>query len=131
MWRISHSTRGVDDLHHQQAGQPPGQGEAQADIAAQVERLVGVVPPALMEKLLQREANPQFQQGSEEHRAQKEQECVLHKRGEAEDHDDHAKAVDGTDRAVEKAAVDKFTGVQGEKADLQAPAEKGINKKDP
>ena len=84
-----------------------------------------------MEKLLQREANPQFQQGSEEHRAQKEQECVLHKRGEAEDHDDHAKAVDGTDRAVEKAAVDKFTGVQGEKADLQAPAEKGINKKDP
>ena len=121
----------MDDLHHQQAGQPPGQGEAQADIAAQVERLVGVVPPALMEKLLQREANPQFQQGSEEHRAQKEQECVLHKRGEAEDHDDHAKAVDGTDRAVEKAAVDKFTGVQGEKADLQAPAEKGINKKDP
>ena len=61
--------RRVEQLDHKDAGKAPGDGEAQADIAAQVEGLVGVVPPPLMEQLLQHKAGEPLQSGGERHRA--------------------------------------------------------------
>ena len=42
-------------------------------------------------------------------------------------HDDHAKAVDGADRAVEKATVDQLAGGSSGIDDLQTPAHTGID----
>ena len=58
--------RGVEELDHKQAGKAPGHGKAQADVAAEVEGLVGVVPPPLMEELLQHKAGEPLQGGGED-----------------------------------------------------------------
>ena len=122
---------GVDDFHHQQAGRPPHQGEAQADIAPHVERLVGVIPPPLVEQLLQHQAGDPLQRGGENHGTQKQQQDIFRQRLQHPEHNDHPEAVNGTHRAVEKAPVHKPARTQGGIAHLRAPAQEGIDKKDP
>ena len=121
----------MEQLDHKHAGKAPGDGEAQADVAVEVKGLVGVVPPPLMEQLLQGEAGEPLQGGGEDHRAQKQQGQAARQGGEAGEDDHHAKAVDGADGPVEKAPVDKGSSDQGGVAHLGAPAQEGVDEENP
>ena len=123
--------RRMEQIHHEQPDQPPGDGKTQADIAAQIEGLVGVIPPALMEELLQHKSGRQLQQGGQQHRPQKEQQQVLLERLQAEENNGRAEAVNGTHRPVEESPVDEFPRHQGRIAHLGTPAQQRINKENP
>ena len=61
----------MEQFDHKHAGKTPGDGKTQADVAAEVKGLVGVVPPPLMEQLFQHEAGEPLQGGGEGYRPQK------------------------------------------------------------
>ena len=84
-----------------------------------------------MEQLLQGETGEPLQGGGEGHRAQKEQEQIARQRGQRGQDNNRPEAVDRTDRAVEKAPVDKFSRDQGGVAHLGTPAQKGVYEKHP
>ena len=121
----------MQQLDHKQAGQPPGNGEAQADIATQVKGLLGVVPPALVKQPLQHKAGQPLQQGGQGHRPKEEQQQVPPQRFQHPQYNDHTEAVDRTDRPVEKAPVDEPPGLEGGITHFRTPPQKGVDKKDP
>ena len=123
--------RGVQQLDHEQTGKTPGQGEFQTDIAAQVKGLVAVVPPALVKEFFQYKAGQPFQGGSDQHAPHKQQGEALTEGGQQAQHQNRPEAVNGAQRAVEKAPVDEFPRVQRREAHFHTPAQKGINEKEP
>ena len=120
----------VDDAHDHQRAHAPQQAEFQTDVAADVEGKVAVVPPAGVIKLIQCPAAYQFQRTGQDDTADVQQQDAVLQRGQGEQHDDHAEAVNGAHRAVEKAAVHQLTGGGGGKDDLQTPAGAGINEEE-
>ena len=120
----------VDDAHDHQRAHAPQQAEFQTDIAADVEGKVTVVPPAGVIELIQCPAAYQFQCTGQDDTADVQQQDAALQRGQGEQHDDHAEAVNGAHRAVEKAAVHQLTGGGGGKDDLQTPAGAGINEEE-
>ena len=118
---------GVDELHHDEGAHAPQQGKLQADIAADVEGVVAIIPPAGVVELVQRPAAHQFQRTGQDDAAEVEQEQAVRQGRQGEEDDDHAEAVDGADRAVQKAAVDQLAGRDGGIDDLQTPAEAGVD----
>ena len=84
-----------------------------------------------MKDLLQGEACDPLQGGGEQDGAQKEQQQVVAQRLQTGQHNDHAKAVNGADRAIEESAVDEFSADQSGKTYFRAPAQKGVGKEDP
>ena len=120
----------VDDAHDHQRAHAPQQAELQADVAANVEGKVAVVPPAGVIELIQCPAAHQLQRTGQDDAADVQQQDAALQRSQGEQHDDHAEAVNGAHRAVEKAAVHQLTGGGGGKDDLQTPAGAGINEEE-
>ena len=118
---------GVNGLHHHNGANAPQKGELQADISADVEGEVAVIPPPGVVELVERPAAHQLQYAGQDHAAEIEQQQVVCQRRKGEQHDNHAKAVDGADRAVQKAAVHQLAGGNGGIDDLQAPAQAGVD----
>ena len=117
----------VDDAHDHQRAHAPQQAELQADVAADVEGEVAVVPPAGVVDLIQQPAAHQFQSAGQDDAADVQQQDAALQRGEQEQHQNHAKTVDGAHRAVEKAAVHQLAGGGGGVDDLQTPADAGVD----
>ena len=63
----------MDDVHDQNAGDAPDYREFKADIALDVEGVVAVIPPFVVEKLLHDEADQKFDRGGEKHTAEEQQ----------------------------------------------------------
>ena len=57
----------MNRLHHNQAGNPPKQAELEADIPPNVKGLVGIVPPAGVEKLFQQKLDLAIIIGNQTH----------------------------------------------------------------
>ena len=118
---------GMDDLDHHHGTHAPHQRELKADIAADVEGLVGVVPPAGAVELIQRPSAHQLQGTGQDDAAEIQQQQVIFQRCEEEEHQDHAEAVDGADRAVQEAPVHQLAGGGGGIYHLDAPAQTGVD----
>ena len=124
--------QGMKDLDHQYTAQPPQQGELRADIAAQIEFHVGVIPPADVVDLEQRPAADQLNGGGQRHADEKDghgaQAAAVRQRDQVDtvDQPHHAEAVDRADRPAEKAAVDERMGLDGGVDDLNAPADEPV-----
>lgn len=117
----------VDHLHHDEGAHAPQQRELKADIAADVEGIIAVVPPAGVVELVQRPAACQFQRTGQDDAADVEQQQAVLQGRQQEENDDHAEAVDGADRTVQEAAVDQLAGGDGGVNDLKAPADAGVD----
>ena len=123
-----HRVHNIDDEH---AGRAPDERELKADIALDVEGVLGIVPPLVMEELLHDKADEELQRRGEHHAAEKQQREIFLDRLQHQQHYQHTEAVDRADGAVEKAAVDKDAAAHRCKGDLAAPAEKRIYKNYP
>ena len=123
-----HRVNNIDDEH---AGRAPDEREFKTDIAFDIERIFGIVPPLVMEELLHDKANEELQRRGEHHTAEKQQRKIILDGLEHQQHYQHTEAVYRTDGAVEKAAVDKDAAAHRRKGDLAAPAEKRIYKNYP
>ena len=123
--------RPVQKTDRQNDAQPPREAELQADVAAEVHRLIRVIPPRRVEKPFERPAAGQFQRACKRHAAEEKQRDIVGKAAEHREHDHHAEAVDRAHGAVQKAAVDELSGADRAEHDLHAPAEKGIYRKIP
>ena len=125
VYKVSHHR--VHDTHDHQRAHAPQQAEFQTDIAPDVKGKIAVIPPAGVVELIQRPAAHQFQcTGQDDAAYIQQQDAVLQGR-KGKQHDDHAKAVDGADRAVEEAPVHQLTGGGGGIDDLQTPAYTGVD----
>ena len=124
-----HGHRRMHQLHHDHRANAPVKAELKADIAPQVEGLVGVIPPAGVVDLVQHPAPRQLDGAGEDHSPEKQQQIAVHQRGQEKQQRQHPEAVDGADRAVEKAPVYQLAGDKGGVNHLAAPAQKGINQK--
>ena len=124
--------QGMKDLDHQYTAQPPQQGELRADIAAQIEFHVGVIPPADVVDLEQRPAADQLNGGGQRHADEKDghgaQAAAVRQWNQVDtvDQPHHAEAVDRADWPAEKAAVDECMGLDGGVDDLNAPADESV-----
>ena len=124
--------QGMKDLDHQYTAQPPQQGKLRADIAAQIEFHVGVIPPADVVDLEQRPAADQLNGGGQRHADEKDghgaQAAAVRQRNQVDtvDQPHHAEAVDRADRPAEKAAVDECMGLDGGVDNLNAPADEPV-----
>ena len=103
----------MDDLDHQHAAQTPQQRELRADVPAEVELHVRVVPPADVVDFKQCPAADQLDGGGQDHADKKDGNrahaaAVRHRdQADAVDQPHHAKAVDRADRPAEEPAVDE------------------------
>ena len=122
-------------LDHQHAAQAPQQAEQRADVAAQIEPAVGVIPPADVENLEQRPPADQLNGRGQHHTDHKDRagadilQFVPGQQLKAVDQRHHAKAVDRADGSAQKPAVDKAMLLDGGKHDLYTPADAAVDKK--
>ena len=124
-YKIGHHR--VHDAHDHQRAHTPQQAEFQTDIAPDVKGKIAVIPPAGVVELIQRPAAHQLQRTGQDDAAEIQQQDAVLQGRKGKQHDDHAKAVDGADRAVQKAPVHQLTGGGGSVDDLQTPAHAGID----
>ena len=117
----------MHDFDEKGAAEAPVDGKAQADEAGDVEGLAAVIPPLGVEEGAQHEADEELDDGADDHGAEEGEKPAPLQRLGAEDHGDHAGAVDGADRPGEHAAVDEMAGGEGVEGDLDAPAKKGVD----
>ena len=117
----------VHDAHDHQRAHAPQQAEFQTDIAPDIKGEIAVIPPAGVVDLVQRPAAHQLQRTGQDDAAEIQQQDAVLQGRKCKQHDNHAKAVDGADRAVEKAAVHQLAGGGGSIDDLQTPAHAGID----
>ena len=123
--------KGLNNLHNGGGGKPPDYRKAKADVAAEIEFVVGIIPPSCMKYLFKRPTCYKFKRACYYHRAHKEQKQIVLQRRKR--HYDYHKteAVYGANRTVQKAAVYKLAGFYGKERYLRTPSKKGINKKVP
>ncbi|MPN29310.1 hypothetical protein SDC9_176762 [bioreactor metagenome] len=122
---------GVNHLDHHHDQQPPQQRKRQADIPAQVERFIAIIPPLGVKQLFQRIPGTQLQRAGQQCAAHKKQcQMVLYRPQHAQ-HDQHAKPVNRAHRAIQKTSVDQLAGIDGAEDHLTAPAQHRINGKKP
>ena len=117
----------VHDAHDHQRAHAPQQAEFQADIAPDVKGEIAVIPPTSVIELIQRPAAHQLQRTGQDDAAEIQQQDAVLQGRKRKQHNDHAKAVDGADRAIQKAPVHQLTGGGGGIDDLQTPAHAGID----
>ena len=122
---------GVDDVHHQHAGDSPDDGKLQTNVALDVERVVGVIPPLVVENAFHGKTGNELKQGGKHHAAEEKQQQIILHRLQHQHHAENAEAVDRADRAVEKAPVHKFSGLQRGEGHLTAPAQAGVDQHNP
>ena len=115
------------DFDEKSAAEAPVDGKAQADEAGDVEGLAAVIPPLGVEEGAQHEADEELDDGADDHGAEEGEKPAFLQRLGAEDHGDHAGAVDGADGPGEHAAVDEMAGGEGVEGDLDAPAKEGVD----
>ena len=125
VYKVSHHR--VHDTHDHQRAHTPQQAEFQTDIAPDVKGKIAVIPPAGVVELIQRPAAHQFQRTGQDDAAYIQQQDAVLQGRKGKQHDDHAKAVDGADRAVEEAPVHQLTGGGGGVDNLQTPAYTGVD----
>ena len=125
----------VYDFDHQHAAQPPQKRELRADVAAQVELHVRVVPPADAVDFEQCPAAHQLNGGGQNH-ADKEDGNGAHAaaawhrdQADAVHQPHHAEAVNWADRPAEEPAVDELVLFDGGVNDLDAPADAAVQEK--
>ena len=118
---------GMDDLDHHHGTHAPHQRELKADIAADVEGFVGIVPPAGAVELIQRPSAHQLQGTGQDDAAEIQQQQVIFQRCEEEEHQYHAEAIDRADRAVQEAPVHQLAGGGGGIHHFDAPAQTGVD----
>ena len=119
----------VDEPHQQDREEAPGDGAGQADVAVQIEFLLGVVPVANLEQCLHGSAGDVFQRRGGQHTEQPHQPQVpSHGQGNEQD-DDGAGAVDGQQRPPEEAPVHPVPLAEGDIAALPDPAAEAIEEK--
>ena len=119
----------VDQFDHHQHPHAPHQGVLQADIAPNVKGALGVVPPAGVVQLEQCPAAHQLHGAGHSAASEKQQQEVVLQRVQQPQHRHHAKAVNGADRSVQKAAVHQLAAGSGHIHHLAAPAQKGVQQK--
>ena len=117
--------------HHDGCANAPQNAELQADVAAQIEGLVAVIPPGGVKQRLEGPAAHQLNEGGQQHSPRKQNQQVVLQRQQQGEHRRHAAAVNGAERPVQKAPVHQFAGVQRGVGHLGAPAQKCIDKKQP
>ena len=121
----------VDQIDDHHAGDAPCQRKLQTDVALDVQRTVGIVPPLVVEQLFEHPAGEKLQHGREHHAAEEQNQQIVLERLQHEQHGQHAEAVDRADRPVDKAAVDEFALPDGLKRDLGTPAEEAVEEEEP
>ena len=121
----------MEYIHYAEAAHAPQQREFKAHIAADVERVVAVVPQARMHELFRCPADDQLEHRAYDDAAYVHQKHIVLYRRQRPDDRDEAIAVDRTDRAYKKAAVNKYALVGRVEYDLHAPAGKAVYKKQP
>ena len=117
----------MDGFHHHQRAHAPQQAELKADVAPDVEREVAVVPPTGVVNFFQCPAAHKFQRAGQDDAADVQRQNAVLQRREGKQHDDHAEAVDGAHRPVEKTAVHQLAGGCGSIDDLKAPPQTGVD----
>lgn len=109
----------------------PQQRKLKAHIAADVERVVAVVPQARVHEFFRRPADYQLEHRAYYDAAYVHQKHVVLYGRQGPDHRDKAVAVDRADGADQKAAVNEYALVCRVEYDLHAPAGKAVNEKQP
>ena len=132
-WAAGLGQRRVHHLDHDNTAQAPQQRELRADVAADVELHVGVVPPTDMVNFEQRPAAHQLDGGGEHHAHEEHRHGADAfalagggQRGHRPVQHHHAAAVNGADGAAEEPAVDKPPLLDGGVDDLDAPADTAV-----
>ena len=121
----------VHHPHHDGCADAPQNAEFQADVAAQIEGLVAVIPPGGVKQRFEGPAAHQLNEGGQQHSPRKQNQQVVLQRQQQGEHRRHAAAVNGAERPVQEAAVHQFAGVQRGVGHFGAPAQKCIDKKQP
>ena len=84
-----------------------------------------------MEQRFRQPAHQQLQGGGDHHGSREEKRQTVAEGLQGQQDEAHAETVDGAHRAQQKAPVDKFAGLHRREDHLAAPAQKGVDEKDP
>ena len=94
--------------HHEGCQNAPLHGTLQADAPLDIKGLLGIIPPCGMEKLFQYQPDEIFHNGCNHKAAQKQQQNRIRNRLQCQKNQQCACAVNGAERAIDKAAIHPF-----------------------
>ena len=117
----------VHIAHHQHRHGPKGHEAPQAHAAVDVQKALGIVPPAGVKELFHRPGGQVFQRCGQNGAGRNSSRRAVLQRRKDEDHRHRARAVDGAHRPVEKAAVDQLFAGHGAEDALIHPADEAVN----
>ena len=121
----------VHEMHEKERHRAPAEGRAEADIAAEVQRILAVIPPLHVENVVHERAGDELEAGADQH-AHQEGHDEVRAVGPGEDEEKRAAgAVDREPRAVTEAAVHEAHRLQRAVGRLEAPAEDAVEHEEP
>ena len=120
---------GMDKAHQQDGEEAPGDGAGEADVAVEVEFLIGVIPVADLENPLHHVPGDVFQGRGRQHAEEPDQPEVLRHGNGGQQNDDGPGTVNGQQGAVEKAPVHPMPLAEGDIAGLPDPAAEAVEEK--
>ena len=121
----------VQEMHEKERHRAPAKGRAEADVAAEVQRILAVIPPLHVEDVVHERAGDELERGPDQH-AHQEGRDEVRAVGPGEDEEKRAAGtVDRKPRTVTEAAVHEAHRLQRAVGRLEAPAEDAVEHKKP
>ena len=118
-------------IHTEEGQQAPDDGIFQTDIAVEIPRFLGIIPPLLPEDALQQSACDQLHGGGQYHASQEQEEGRAAQFGQEDREQDGGYPVCGGEGGVEESAVDQAALPGGRQRGLQQPAQERVYQKEP
>lgn len=121
----------MDQLDHKGGSKAPEQRKLETDIAFIIKGIFCIVPPFGMKYFLQKPAGQVFQSGGQNHGAEEQRQNMSGIGGQKKNDQNNAYTIDWANGAIEKTTIYEPALVDGGKANLRAPAQKAVDKKQP
>ena len=117
----------VKDIDAERSCNAPVDIESQADIASEVELILGIIPPAHMEGVIEDNTCNELHDRTCGGHAEEYDEEVIAQRFEDPDRGIKAESIDGTERSCQKAPVDELSFGDPIVDDFDNPADKTVD----
>ena len=121
----------MQEMHEKERHRAPAEGRPEADVTAEVQRILAVIPPFHVEDVVHERAGDELEAGADQH-AHQEGRDEVRAVGPGEDEEKRAaSAVDRKPRAMTEAAVHEAHRLQRAVGRLEAPAEDAVEHEKP